>query len=251
MSNDRRENAAGLDRMRRGFQTTLPTATTEGRAMAGPPADPLEEMLRQSLSKEAYLRYQFTGVISDEQVLRDASAWFAEADEYISRVAILRDERKDLFPESPCSGDDMRARLRRIQALERVRDEAQALTAAAERSLKVERADAVALADMHVEDLDYRSRRPMIAEKDRADILRAADFALKIWNARNARIQATRRDNERAQLELDRARSESRTVEAPQAPQAPQAPLYPAADSRLSAGPALPPPGKDGRRSRR
>src|SRR5690348_15190396 len=111
MDNDRNRSAVGLDRMRRGFQTTLPTAPGQApREMAGPPADPLEQLLRQHLSKEAWAQYSLTGVISEDQLRQDGAAWFDQAAEYINRVAILRDERADLFPDSPCTGDDMRKR---------------------------------------------------------------------------------------------------------------------------------------------
>ncbi|MCS6914974.1 MAG: hypothetical protein RMK29_20335 [Myxococcales bacterium] len=206
MERDRKRTAQTLERLRRGRQTTLPTAEAPQRSPAGPPVAGLERLLRSSLGKDAWADYHLVGPVSEQQLREDTAMWFPEAPEYVERVALLRDERPDLFPGSPVTGQDLLGRLQRSRLLQRAVDEARAFVEAAERTLRVERADLIVLADLHVAELDAQMQRPLVPEDRRQDLERAAAFPLKVWRARVERIQAVRRDNERKQNALEGAR---------------------------------------------
>lgn len=177
------------------------------RPPEGPPAEPVKKWVVVLMSTDTG-EWKPVGFVTETQLREDIAQWFAEAPNYIERVATVMDALPGRFKDFPYTSRDLRARLGRIGALGEFVDTGLQIIDLGATSLYVERADAVRMADMVMADLDADIGRPFLDSNTRDLLLRASELPMKIWRDRQAQIQNTKQQNATAETHLAEAQQQ-------------------------------------------
>jgi hypothetical protein len=194
-----------LDKITKQRKTTMPSPNgppDPNRPPGGPPIDGVNQLLGL-LYKTPRDSLHLIGAVTAKQLASDANMWFGDAPTYLTRAAMVETLCPEVFSSFPYRGTDLLSRRDRIEGMGLLFDQTVKFAMDLIQTIRVERADAIRMADSYMSQTDLTMKLPTTPEQQRIRLDDVSNGPLQIWRQRQQKIQETRRGNVRDQDYLD------------------------------------------------